>query len=265
MPNVFPYDGLIVFAAPRTGSTHVVEMLTDVLSRKYPMEKFKNLYEVFESSSAFTPDWDPITIDRYEWIPRPYENGVMHQRIAALTHATITPVFKIFMQDFEGRNYELYEQHFGSDRYCKIILNRYDTQAQVISYVLSKHTNIWHIRDTATLDRYADARSKKFEVDLRHVHYIGRNIINLYAWQLFNQDMNSIWYEDIPNIDIPELNIRANDLAEYKSNQQKMNNQHVDTLHECATNAKQVISEIAKLECSISKVRDMVRNRNATA
>lgn len=264
MSDHLRYKGLIVFAAPRTGSTHVVEMLTEVLAKKYPLEKFKNLYEVFESSSAFTPEWDPITIDRYEWITRPYINGVLHQRIAQLAKSKIFPVFKIFMQDFEGRNYDLYDRHFGSDVYNKIILNRYDTRAQVISYVLSKHTNIWHVRDDASMDKYINAVSQQFEVDLAHVHYIGRNIINLYAWQLFNHSMPCIWYEDLPDIEIPELGISYADLQSYQSQQKKMNSRHADLLHRCASNANDVICEIDKLERSISKVRDIVRKRNAT-
>jgi len=265
MSKAFSYDGVIVFAAPRTGSTFLVEMLTHVLQAKHKKDTFKNLYEVFESSSAFTSSWDPITVDRYEWIPRPYINGVLYQRLHRLSTANIIPVFKIFMQDFEGENYKIYENLFSSARYFKIILNRYDVTSQIISYVLSKYSNIWHIRNQTMRNQYEENSNKKFEVDLDHVYYIGRNIINLYAWQLFNDTVTSIWYEDLPAVEIPELQISRHDTLSYESDQQKMNSNHVERLKATATNALEVLTEISKLERSISKVRDMVRNKNATA
>ena len=44
-----------------------------------------------------------------------------------------------------------------------------------------------------------------------------------------------------------------------------MNSNNVERLKATATNALEVLTEISKLERSISKVRDMVRNKNATA
>ena len=261
MDGLNRYKGVIIFAAPRTGSTYLVEVISSVLSSNNPSSKIRNLYEMFEASSAFTREWQPITIDRYEWIPRPYTNGVLKQRIKCLCQSDIFPVMKIFMQDFEGQNYDLYDRHFSGDDYYKIILNRYNIEEQIISYLLSKYTNIWHVRDAATAEKFKLKRMNKMAVNLDDVRYIGKNIINLYAWQLFNDQMPAIWYEDLANLTIADLNIWPRDVEAAMNPQQKMNSNHVEQLHDLATNSDEVLRLINELTHSISKARDIVYAR----
>jgi hypothetical protein len=261
------FKGVIVFTSGRSGTTLLVEQLTNILIDKNPKVPVKNLYELFDTTMVYDNDWNKTWIDRFEIIPRPTSNGSdlwrLDRMLEQVNNSTLFPVAKLFVNDLTTHNYPLVKQYILNDpSYYTISLARRDVANVIYSSILGRALNRWEKRDGKTFE--VEPESKYYaESDLYKL--LGVKVMQNLDWCLFNKTRmhQTVWYHQLvnDNIDFPELGISREDLSINKKSTnslQKINTNHKQDIEKHVENYQEVIDFAESIERCCKPVIDRI-------
>jgi hypothetical protein len=275
------FKGICIFAYGRSGSTLLCEQLANALRVKHQLNT-KSLYEILTPHCVLTPDFKELAVDMTGLNERPFRTSLdlyRLERVEDIISSDIFPIFKIFSSDMTHDNKDVMDRIIvNNSNIFKISLNRADVVNQYLSWMISCVTGVWHHYDfddpNHTIDKnngYSNDRSippsNKHNADLNYAKYIASGVLLHYMWHFevgYRKCNQTVWYDQLFNTDYPELGISKTDLIE---SQLKMNESHIETLHQCFKNADEIIDIAKRLESSIKPMLDILRpdlNHNRT-
>jgi hypothetical protein len=261
------FKGVMVFTSGRSGTTLLVEQLTDVLRTKNPHVPIKNLYELFDTTMVYDNDWNKLWIDRLEIIPRPTSNGSdiwrLDRMLDQVKDGNLFPVAKLFVNDFTAHNYPLVKQHILNDPgYYTISLARRDIANVIYSSILGRALNRWEKRNDRTFETDLESKYHASE-DLYKL--LGIKIMQNLDWCLFNKTKmhKTVWYHELVNdeVEFVELDISKTDMANSKNavnSLQKINKTHEQDIIRYVENSHEVIEFANNIERCCQPVIDRI-------
>lgn len=261
------YKGVMVFTSGRSGTTLLVEQLTDVLRNKNPLLPVKNLYELFDTTMVYDNDWNKVWLDRLEIIPRPTSNGSdiwrLDRMLEQVHHRALFPVAKLFVNDLTAHNYPLVKQSILADPgYYTISLARKDVANVIYSSILGRALNRWEKRDGKTFETQLDSLYHAPE-DLYKL--LGVKVMQNLDWCLFNKTKmhRTIWYHQLikDEIEFEELGISKQDMSKSKNSinsLQKINSNHEQDITRYVANSQEVIEFANNIERCCQPVIDRI-------
>jgi len=261
------YKGVMVFTSGRSGTTLLVETLTDALRIKNPLLPVKNLYELFDTTMVYDNDWNKVWIDRMEIIPRPTSNGSdiwrLDRMLEQVHSRALFPVAKLFVNDLTAHNYPLVKQHILDDPgYYTLSLARKDVANVIYSSILGRALNRWEKRDGKTFEIQSESL---YHAPEELYKLLGIKVMQNLDWCLFNKTKmhQTIWYHQLINdeIEFAELGISKQDMSKCRNannSLQKINSNHEQDIIRYVANSHDVIEFAHKLEHHCQPVIDRI-------
>ena len=268
-----PYKGICIFAYGRSGSTILCEQLANAIKINHGYDT-RSLYEILTPHCVLTPDFKELAVDMTGLNERPFRTSLdlyRLERVEDIISSGIFPIFKIFSSDMTHNNKDVMDQLVvNNPNIFKISLNRADVVNQYLSWMISCATGVWLHYDfndpnhsISKNNGYIDDRSvppnNKRHADLNYAKYIASGVLLHYMWHFevgYQKCNQTVWYDQLFNTDYPDLGISKNDLIE---SQLKMNDSHIETLHQCFSNADDIIKIAKRLENSVSPMLKLLR------